>query len=518
MLPSGLLALLALILWTFWKYVGGAGGFFLGEGVGTDTRETAASRPTGIEADRDSTVRRAFAQVPRSPASPAESRPPMRATATVKPKAGASAEWKEVIVRLDQAGAAPGSRQVEVLQGPGNGTFTVKMEAGEATIPAVRQGEQLTLKILEDGAPVAAGELVVDEGEHALDLRKKARITGRAEFSDGAPPGDRELDARIFRAGHPAVDLAFRTRADGTIDLEAPPGIDLLLELRPKGAAAGSDLGAVVFQRAVLETGDLWELGPIAFEPQVVLAEGVVEDARGAPAAGASVQLLPIKLPTRQLGARTDAAGRFVVRGPAVAAIFDVFAATESEAARLDAAVKGATGLKLVLAPAGRIRGTAASPTPALNPLLRVELQTANNNVFTTTPVLPDGSFELLHVPAGRWTLVIAAPDSPPAPLEGIEVPAGGPSADARLAAVPVKTNLVPASLKVIDSSGAPVPEAVVELKFGQTRSLRTTTDASGSASVVARPDATVPLTVEAPGFPRLREPWDGKQAVVLKK
>jgi hypothetical protein len=294
----------------------------------------------------------------------------------------------------------------------------------------------------------------VDDGERPLDLRAKARITAKAVFSDGTPAGDRELEARIFRTGQPPENLAFRTLADGAIDFETAAGLDVLLELRPKGAAAGSDLAAVVFQRDVLDSAETWDLGPATFEPQVLLAEGLVEDARGAPVAGASVQVLPLHLPTRELGARTDQSGRFVVRGPPAADEFDVFASTESEAGRLDApARKGASGIRLVLSPAGRIRGRAASPTPALNALLRIELQTARNNVFTTARVLTDGSFELLHVPAGRWTLVLATPDATPERLEGLEVLSGAECADPRLASVPVNTSLVPASLRVMEAS-----------------------------------------------------------------
>lgn len=516
MLPSGLLALLAFILWMFWKYVGGAGGFLPGTGFGSDSRSTAESRPRGVQIDAHSTIRQSFVQRSLPPPAVAESRPPMRATATVTPSSPGG-EWKDVKVRVDPKGAPRGAAQIEVLRGPGNGTMTLKLEAGQATIPAVRRGETVTIRLLEDGAPSLAGEVVANDGEQTLDFRANARITGTATFSDGAPPQDRELEARIFRSGHPVDPIAFRTGADGAIDLAAPPGLDLLLELRPKGSDAGSDLGALVFQRAVLQSGDTWQLGPVAFEAQAVLADGVVVDAQGAPAAGASVQVLPLKLPTRELGARTDESGRFVVKGPPAADEFDVFASTEAGAACLDAPVhKGATGLKLVLAPAGSLRGTAASPAP-LSPLLRVELQTARGNVFTTTLVHADGSFELLHVPAGKWTLVVAAPDAAPQPIEGIEVPAGAPSTDQRLASVPVKTGLAAATLHVIDGSGAPVRGAMAELTFGSIRTLRVTTDDAGNAAVVAPPGASVPLTVEAPGFARHRAPWDGKQAVVLQ-
>lgn len=517
MLPSGLLALLAFILWMFWKYVGGAGGFLPGTGFGADSRESAESRPRGVQIDALSTIRQSLVQRPVPPPSVAESRPPMRATATVTPSSPGG-EWKDVKVRVDPSVAPRGAAQIEVLRGPGNGAMTLKLEAGQATIPAVRRGETLTIRILEDGAPSVADEVVANDGEQALDFRTRARITGIATFADGAPPGDRELEARIFRSGQAVEIVGFRTAADGAVDLVAPPGLDLLLELRPKGSDAGSDLAALVFQREILQSGDTWQLGPVAFEAQTVLAEGVVEDAQGTPAAGASVQVLPLRLPTRELAARTDQSGRFVVKGPPAADEFDVFASTESGAARLDApARKGATGLRLVLAPAGSVRGTIASPAAALNPLLRVELQTARNNVFTTSRVHADGSFELLHVPAGRWTLVVAAPDAAPQPLADVEVPAGSPSADARLAAVPVKTGLAAATLHVIDGSGAPIRGALAELSFGPTQTLRVNTNDSGDASVVAPPNASVPLSVEAPGFARHRAPWDGKQAVVLQ-
>jgi hypothetical protein len=144
MLPSGLLALLAFILWMFWKYVGGAGGFLPGTGFGTDSRESAESRPRGIQIDAHSTVRQSLVQRPLPPPAVAESRPPMRATATVS-SASAGGEWKEVKVRVDPSVAPRGAAQIEVLRGPGNGTLTHKLEAGQATIPAVRRGVTLTI-------------------------------------------------------------------------------------------------------------------------------------------------------------------------------------------------------------------------------------------------------------------------------------------------------------------------------------------------------------------------------------
>jgi Carboxypeptidase regulatory-like domain len=517
MLPSGLLALLALILWTFWKYVGGGGGFFPGTGLGTESRPFGASRPTGLEPDPGSTVRRAFAQRLVPPPDAGESRPAStaQATATVKPAANGSDE-REVKVKL--GGASRGGGRVEVVRGSGGPAMTVRLEAGEATIPGAKKGESLNVRILEDGAPAVSGTIAVEDGERSLDLRSSARVVGRAGFTDGTPAGDREMEAKVYRQGHAAERIPFRTGPDGAIALEAPAGIDLLIELRPTGAAAGSDLAPVVFQRETLESGETWDLGSAAFETQVVLAEGVVEDEKGAPVAGASVQLLPLGLPTREIGARTDDAGRFTAKGPAAAETFDVIATTESDAARLAApAKKGATGLKLVLAPAGRIHGTAASPAPVLNSLLRVELHAGHDNVFTTTRVLEGGSFELLHVPAGRWTLVLTAPDADPVTLEGVDVPAGAPSGDPRLAAVPVRTGLVPARLRVVDASGAGIGGARVELAFPRARTLRTTTDATGAAAVAAPPEGSVTLAVEAPGYGRHRAPWDGKQAVVLK-
>src|SRR5262249_35827282 len=159
---------------------------------------------------------------------------------------------------------------------------------------------------------------------------------------------------------------------------------------------------------------------------------------------------------------------------------------------------KGTTGVKLVLAPAGRIQGAVALPNPALASLVRVELQTEHGNAFTSTSLAADGAFTFPHVPAGRWTIVAAAPDATPEPGAGIEVPEGGASADPRLAAVPVRTALAAAPLRVVDASGAPVAEARVEVVLSPNASLGAVTDASGVANVVAPPQGEVPVVIEA--------------------
>src|SRR5262249_33933626 len=154
-----------------------------------------------------------------------------------------------------------------------------------------------------------------------------------------------------------------RTDAHGAFKVPVSSGRDLLLELSPRGTVKGQDVAPLVFERDVLEAGSTWDLGAdaVTFQREVVLAEGVVTDRGGDAVANASVTALPIGQSTRALTTRSDASGQFVVKGPPDVREIDLFASTENDAARLPGpTASGAKGIKLALAPAGRIAGSIA--------------------------------------------------------------------------------------------------------------------------------------------------------------
>lgn len=523
------LGLLAL-LFVFWRYIGGPGGWIPGSGAGTETRDAANSRPARSDgASQGSTARRVVtAQFVAPPTPPpaagrlAGGQSQIRARAVVARPSKAASPGSHVSIELTRDGKRfEGAGRIEVTRvrdGERGAPARYPIAGGKATIPGAPAGERFRIRILPEGEPEAAGEFVVEEGEHSVDLFGRATIRGRASFEGGVPAASQDFAAKLFRIGREGEEIAFKSQADGSFAIEASCGQDVLLEIRPRGSIAGADAAALVFDRPLLEAGATWDLGPdpIVFEREVVLAEGVVSDAQGNPAAGATVFALPIRLPVRALVARADASGRFSVKGPPGADACELFATTENDGARLDALVtKGSTALALTLAPAGSIRGRIASPAHGLNPLLRVELQTERRNVFTTTSVGPGGGFDFPHVPAGRWSVVVTGPRIEARELAGIDVPPGGPSPDGRLQEVALGPGLAAATLLVIDDSGAPVPDAAVEVLLGHAASLCARTDASGAVAVVV-PAVPVPVTVLAKGFDAVHETWDGRRTITL--
>jgi hypothetical protein len=391
------------------------------------------------------------------------------------------------------------------------------IEGGRAIVRGARPGDRLIVRSVAEGESTLGGEVPFEDGVHPLTLTDRAAIRGQAAFSESQPAAGQEMVATFSRAHDSSIAITFRTDAEGAFSFEAPAGHDVLVELRASGTAAGADVDARVFHRPMLEPCTTWDLGRVAFEQLVMMAEGRVEDADGRPVPDATVLVLPIALETRALTGRTDPEGRFQVRGPAQPGPIEVFAMTEDSAGRTAEAVRqGATGVRLVLQPAGSVRGRVASPASSLNPLLRIELRTELGNLYATTPVLSDGTFEFPHVAAGRYALVVEAPDRRSEGLSPIEVSAGAASPDPRLGLVRVSTELVPARLRVVDASGAPAPGARVEVLLTPSATLLARTGPDGSADVVVPKEGTAALAVALAGFESHRAPWDGRRVVTL--
>jgi hypothetical protein len=530
------LVLLALLL-AFWKFVGGAGGWFPGSGAGDDRKDRGDSRPAASRAEtRGTTVRQALMDSTlggsSSPARPVRgAATSLKARVKVTPaRDPARAGGHDVTVSVMKDGRALDvPARVELVPasqpGPPDGRPVAAQTTadGRATMAAPSGAGKIRVRVIADGQPAVSGEIAVREGEIDVDLTGHASVVGRARFADGTAAGDQDLLARLFRAGQPDERRDLATDSEGAFRFEAPAGRHVLLELLPHDSVKGADIAPLVFDRPALEPGSTWDLGTVTFQRELVLAEGVVQDKNGAGVPKASVIALPTQNSKRALAARTDEAGRFVIKGPPEIEAFEVFASTENEAASVAGAPpkRGAADLKLVLAPAGRIEGAVRSPAAQLNALLRVELLTGQENLFLSTHVNPEGTFEFPHVPAGQhWKVSVVGPDGrSPAP-RAITVPEGGASTDASLKAIAVETQLAPARLRVIDSSGAPVPDARVEVELTADARLRARTDKDGVAEVLyaPRPDGDVVVAVEAAGFQARRGPWDGRSAVTLQR
>jgi Carboxypeptidase regulatory-like domain len=510
-----LVALLGFIMWLFtWLRIGGEGLMkFFGAGPGDTVAESRPLRAHGSEPES-----------PNSPLSflgtPSGSfKPPVEVTAEVSQAAGAPEE-RAVSLKFVSSRKRTAPLRVEVVPAARPAVprepFEVPATESRVDVGRFKSDETILVRVRQQDGPTFGDNFVVKEGERALDLRGEALIVGRAAFSDASSAGNREIQARLSSVQHPIELRTFSTRSDGTFEFPALAGTNVVLELRIQGQAAGEDFATVEFRRDLLEAGKPWSLvpDPVVFEHGVTLAEGVVLDSRGSPAAGVAVRALPTGLENRVLSARTRPDGRFEITGPASVESFEVFASTETEAARAGATVKrGSRDVQLKLARPSRIHGTVSSTLPGLNPLLRVELRTDGGSVFTTTSISADGAFSFPHVPSGNWGLVVAAPDSRPDPVPVEVADAGG---DVMVRDLPVRTALTTATLHVTDASGASVPGARVEVAINLNASARAVTDASGQANVIVLPQGETPLEVNAPGFATHRELWDGRRVVVL--
>ena len=510
---------LGLLLFIFWKYVGGPGGWVPGSGPGSASDDKSAPRSAPIH--HDSTARRVVTQFSSIP-TPQPVERVRKASVRVSPSAQPGSETAEVTLRIAEGQGVREAGTLEIRPRAAAESRTpvearsFPIAGGQATIDGVKRGDKLRVKIVPDGQPSLSGEMTVEDGDE-IELIEQAVIKGRAGYADGSPAANQELVVKLFRANQEPEVTEVRTRADGSFDVATRAGHDVLIELRPKGHAAGSDVDPVVEQRPVLDASTPWDLGSLKFEREVLLVEGTIQDESGNPVPNATALVLPLDLPIRALTARSDSEGRFTVKGPPTVGPIEVFGLTEDRAGRAPAALqKGATDVKVALAPAGSIKGRVLSPAPALNPLLRVELRTELRNLYAATPVLADGTFGFPHVPAGRYSILVAAPDRTADPITAIDVPIGGPSTDVRLATVPVKTDFAPAILRVMDTSGAPIPDAHVEIAIPPSTVLRERTGGTGLADVALPPATAVSLSVEAQGYTAFRESWDGKRAITL--
>jgi hypothetical protein len=493
----GLLAL----LFVFWRFIGGPGGFLPGDGARPGDDGAPSKTPASLH---ESTARPIVAAQMRT-RPPARRPEPVTAALVDAARSGNAGTPARAVGGVDAApGAggdpkppdpAPGTTPDEVAGQPVPTGGAAVEGGGAVDAPASRAG----------GVPPAIAPAL-------------ATVRGVASFATGEPAAGVDFVAMAFRGTEASPPVEFRTRDDGTFAFETQAGHDVLVELRPLGSPAGADVDARVFRRDALEPGASWDLEGVTFERQVLVAEGVVADHAGTPQPNATIVVLPIALPIRALTARSDSAGRFEVKGPAGAGLVEVFALTEDGAARAVEPVPcGAAGIALVLEPAGAIRGRVAAPAPAVNPLIRIELRTEAGNLYATTTALSDGTFEFPHVPAGRYAIATEAPDRGVEVLAGIAVPAGALAGDARLDAVPVRSGLARARVRVVDASGAPVGGAAVAIALGPSATLRGRTASDGALDAAAPADGSpVRIAVTHAAFTPHRATWDGKRVITL--
>jgi RNA polymerase sigma-70 factor (ECF subfamily) len=162
-------------------------------------------------------------------------------------------------------------------------------------------------------------------------------------------------------------------------------------------------------------------------------------------------------------GARTDAAGRFVVTG-LVADSFRIFAAQEDGPRRTplaggESVTAGARDVRVVLPETATIAGRVVDETGAPFAGVSVYAKPADGSTSYTAKTQPDGAFEIVGV-AAFGTYDVSTGVNERAPVRALDVPPGTSGVVLRM------TRGLHASGRLVDAAGKPVPKATLIFKI----------------------------------------------------
>jgi hypothetical protein len=311
-------------------------------------------------------------------------------------------------------------------------------------VEARREGSAVLLEARAAG-PRHAGERV----EMRLVLEPGvAVLRGRALDGAGAPLCERELCAHLGTA-----EQRVWTSAEGRFALptEIAAGLcaseDLVLQL------PGQSLARVRLPVELLAGSN--ELGDCVLRELPLLAAGQVVDQAGQPIAGALVR-------AREGAAETltNAAGGFEIRGELASEEWSLRAEFEGLVGSPLSVRPPARDLRLVLGPGAALEGRVLlDPSLQQSLVLLVAAREGDTARDATTVLAPDGQFMLGDLAPGRYSLrvVYAADASELAALAGLEVRAGAPTRDARLAPLDLRARERLLELELVDGRGLPI-------------------------------------------------------------
>jgi hypothetical protein len=312
--------------------------------------------------------------------------------------------------------------------------------------PIADAAQPLTL-VREIDVPTFAMQVLDPDGKPARDRSVRMALAspgaGRSFSTDTNREGwiELELPLPFAAATKVTVDLSV---SEG--DRTGTQGGEAKLELTPAGAV-----------RAVLP--------PVATVPLPVLVAGTIVDPTGKPVADLE---LTFSGPSSQRQ-RTDAAGRFLVRGrsqrPVQVMVDTHWTFTEGKAWTTRVA-PGSENLRLVVQRAARLRIACDPPLPSFPELLHskvaFQLESAADATVTTPLELPrTGS--VCNVPAGTWHLVAHSRGEEIVRLPDLQLQSGVETHDARLLPFDWRAFAVLVELDVLDANGRPTSAYSVE-------------------------------------------------------
>ncbi len=296
----------------------------------------------------------------------------------------------------------------------------------------------------------------------------------------GAPAGDLRLDDLVAEAGPDGVFALRLGRGTHVLEVRAPGYGPQRVDADVPSAAATVDLGDVALQVGIA-------------------IRGHVRDSAGRPIEGAEVQTWSEET-AQTFSARADAGGAYVLAGLAPG-MYSLTAHAAGMGRAERRAEAGASGVDIVLQPAGAITGTvvddAGRPIQGFRVATRATTRGGYGGPPPQTFGAADGRFTLEDVTEGSYVVEVSAPDRAAAAVSGVKVGAG--------ATVDVGTVRLGAGGSVrgvvVDASSAPIAGASVAV--------------SGPGREFTR--ATPPVTTDSGGAFEFRGVTPGAAQVMVR-
>lgn len=329
---------------------------------------------------------------------------------------------------------------------------------------------------LELSAPAGALDFVltIEDGagrQTETRLRRGAEGALAATLQPARQVSGRVVDARTRQpvAGARVGSTWFGLSCRATARTGADGAFQLALGPRDTALAAG----AAGYQRAVLDLRDSTQAGPftLALEPAAALAVRVVDE-RGTPVAGAWVSAFPSGAGDRAapLAAVSGLAGTVRLQA-AAGVLYEVTAARDgfapgSTMARASPAPGEPAAVVLTRGASarGRLIGEDGEPVAGGEVALQQrpeDLDGRPEEPARRAAAGPDGRFELLHLPPGRYRLSARAPGRAPVAQVAVEVPAGVRQVD--LGDLPLAAGTALAG-RVVDERDRPLAGAKIQV------------------------------------------------------
>lgn len=323
--------------------------------------------------------------------------------------------------------------------------------------------------------------------EVELKLEGRQRIVGRLLREDGAPLADSTLGLRyLWGEDDPAeaqsYELEYKPHTDvqGRFEIEFNMGdwndddeSSATFELAQLDARGEVTAIARVELPVRLPQGE-FDVGTLRLVAVPEFASGVTLDAERRPVGGVRVSVyVPSEDESGEFEdaradtefALSDAQGRFSLRLPARFRSVRLEARKDDLCSSRVAVERGASGVELLLEPAGQIAGRVEWNGLASGVRLFItaiaEGSSSNAPAVPWVPVQADGPFFVRGLRPGRYTIDVRTMegDEPLASAAGVEVRSGETTRDPRLDPLKLGASMRVATLTILDGAGNPLSQ-----------------------------------------------------------